>query len=317
MTSYERPYRVDNHSPVNVWFEPQAGREYSIQVCMATSPVNAALIVDALNQRSGTFRLCVDYEKLRAELENLRAVVKAIEEADLAGPYAHLVRQNQLGELALIANDRLRAELDALKANAVVLPSNWRDQIASDMIPGGEESLYERITGRINAWRHGGEYVSQHDTLACRDPASTPDRPVARCVAHGVPTCATCTLNPAECASQADGGCSTYRDTGMHWDTCPNRVSAITDNGQWKLTTGDIIDPPGQSTAEPVDTEGISDETLTDLLSMACVTTTPEVVATWTPRQRDQAAGWAAAVCLSASDNDVPVPPRPTFLDPA
>lgn len=63
------------------------------------------------------------------------------------------------------------------------------------------------------------------------------------CVAHRHPACRLCSLNPAECASQADGGCSTYRDTGMHWDTCPNSVYKIDDDGVWHTRDGRLIDP--------------------------------------------------------------------------
>lgn len=40
-----------------------------------------------------------------------------------------------------------------------------------------------------------------------------------------------------------------------------------------------------------------------------------EVVRGWTPQQREEAERWAGAVHLAASDNDdVTVPPRPSFL---
>jgi hypothetical protein len=53
----------------------------------------------------------------------------------------------------------------------------------------------------------------------------TPETPC--CVAHGRPRCSWCartdwgrvTVVHGECS-----GCSTYGDSGMHWDTCPGRV---------------------------------------------------------------------------------------------
>lgn len=48
----------------------------------------------------------------------------------------------------------------------------------------------------------------------------------ARCVAHGTERCERCHRNPSTCAT-ADGrcsGCVVYAETGMHWDTCPNRT---------------------------------------------------------------------------------------------
>lgn len=46
-----------------------------------------------------------------------------------------------------------------------------------------------------------------------------------RCPAHGKERCALCSLN-GPCDS-----CSYYDATGMHWDTCPNRVRSLTSPG--------------------------------------------------------------------------------------
>lgn len=52
-----------------------------------------------------------------------------------------------------------------------------------------------------------------------------------------------------------------------------------------------------------------------DLLALVCVTVSEDQAREWTEEQRQQAARWAGAVHLSASDNDdVEVPPRPAFL---
>ncbi|MFB7596926.1 hypothetical protein [Streptomyces sp. NPDC056160] len=48
----------------------------------------------------------------------------------------------------------------------------------------------------------------------------------ARCSAHAAERCALCHRNPNSCTSYL-GGCGTWSDTGMHWDTCPNRVSGL------------------------------------------------------------------------------------------
>jgi hypothetical protein len=47
-------------------------------------------------------------------------------------------------------------------------------------------------------------------------------QPDAKCVAHGSTECLHCHRNPADCAN--DGNCSTWSRTGMHWDSCANRV---------------------------------------------------------------------------------------------
>jgi hypothetical protein len=44
-----------------------------------------------------------------------------------------------------------------------------------------------------------------------------------RCTAHGRRACAECSAHPGDCLSDT-GGCGMYVATGMHWDTCPNRV---------------------------------------------------------------------------------------------
>lgn len=43
------------------------------------------------------------------------------------------------------------------------------------------------------------------------------------CSAHGEMACDLCSLNPGSCATDS-WQCTTYRETGMHWDTCPNRI---------------------------------------------------------------------------------------------
>ncbi|MFJ4926813.1 hypothetical protein [Streptomyces sp. NPDC088736] len=44
----------------------------------------------------------------------------------------------------------------------------------------------------------------------------------ATCVAHGDTECPYCHRNPADCAT--GGNCSVWERTGMHWDSCANRV---------------------------------------------------------------------------------------------
>lgn len=50
-----------------------------------------------------------------------------------------------------------------------------------------------------------------------------PDYPNAKCPAHGDPLCVACARNPGNCVREM-GACSYYAETGMHWDTCPNRI---------------------------------------------------------------------------------------------
>jgi hypothetical protein len=54
------------------------------------------------------------------------------------------------------------------------------------------------------------------------------DYPNSKCPAHGDPLCIQCARNAGECGGEpVEGthpGCSFYGATGMHWDTCPNRI---------------------------------------------------------------------------------------------
>ena len=48
-------------------------------------------------------------------------------------------------------------------------------------------------------------------------------RAQAECVAHGRTACEACSRNPSTCVD-GYGECSVYARTGMHWDTCANRI---------------------------------------------------------------------------------------------
>lgn len=56
----------------------------------------------------------------------------------------------------------------------------------------------------------------------------------ARCSAHGQSLCVLCARNPGTCGDDPDSegfdhtrgrGCGVWSETGMHWDTCPNRIT--------------------------------------------------------------------------------------------
>lgn len=55
--------------------------------------------------------------------------------------------------------------------------------------------------------------------------------PPSLCVAHGDLACTWCAQNPADCAT-VNGGCTVYAETGMHWDTCPNRIRTAPPGGE-------------------------------------------------------------------------------------
>jgi hypothetical protein len=67
--------------------------------------------------------------------------------------------------------------------------------------------------------------------------------------------------------------------------------------------------------AEPVAEVELTAGNLADLLSLVGVSCDPQVIERWTDEQRKQAAQWAAAEHLNASDNDVDRLPKPEFLE--
>lgn len=75
--------------------------------------------------------------------------------------------------------------------------------------------------------------------------------------------------------------------------------------------------PPreGRITASGRLTVDVPLATLAVFLEMAGKHADQDVCAKWTSRQRIQAADWAGAVHLRASDNQVRVPPMPDFLE--
>jgi hypothetical protein len=140
--------------------------------------------------------------------------------------------------------------------------------------------------------------------------------PQHRCTAHGEQACGLCTLNPSTCNTPGEVGCATYSETGMHWDTCPNRVVTVTGAGAWILASNQVLSPAAPAHALTEDASPITPEILSDLLSLVEVTVSPDYIRdTWTPEQWEDAAMWASAVHRDASDNnDDVVPDRPDFV---
>jgi hypothetical protein len=90
---------------------------------------------------------------------------------------------------------------------------------------------------------------------------------------------------------------------------CPER-------GCTHCTPGNPAPCDGCQRAEMEDAEEeLAPEVLRDMLLLAGITIPVAVIiADWTPDQRREAATWAAAEHLNASDNDVERLPRPSFL---
>lgn len=114
--------------------------------------------------------------------------------------------------------------------------------------------------------------------------------PDARCPAHGQPRCAHCHRNPSTCAPTGRGetrshdGCDFYAATGMHWDTCANRV------------IGPLQDVPAQA-----DEPDVPKRQLRILRSWAGSETFRQA---WEVAQRDGAVAGVRAYCDGNADID-------------
>jgi hypothetical protein len=105
------PYRVGNHSPLNVWREP--GQSTTEQVCMATSPQWAGRIVTALNEQD-------------AHSVGEQAVSDAVASAHLSGVDLPADWVETLGKVA-------SGEVTADDAVQAVVDGSLRDQIVAEL----------------------------------------------------------------------------------------------------------------------------------------------------------------------------------------
>lgn len=198
-----------------------------------------------------------DVVQLKTEVDRLTA-----ERDELQG---HGVSRD-IGE----ANERMRAELAALKANAVVLPEHWCEHLSGAIrqCRGVTHPLDSAVTAvhlMIESWL--GHYCHEHgriDTTAAHTPDTDTEEEVrlpdteateqaARhaagnylpyangqpiCGAHQRTDCELCSLNPSLCGDTppGPGACLAYGLTGMHWTSCPNRVHRVAlTTGHWQL----------------------------------------------------------------------------------
>jgi hypothetical protein len=98
--------------------------------------------------------------------------------------------------------------------------------------------------------------------------------------------------------------------------TADDEAADCPEGGCTHLTPGNPAPCDRCQRAEMEDAEEeLAPEVLRDMLLLAGITIPVAVIiADWTPDQRREAATWAAAEHLNASDNDVERLPRPSFL---
>ncbi|MFI5473229.1 hypothetical protein ACIA6D_23685 [Streptomyces cacaoi] len=94
-----------------------------------------------------------------------------------------------------------KANAEQMGARGVLIFMESVDIPANDPLPAGVPD--------------GRRRCGEHDGPCFPEPGAT-------CVAHGDAECLYCHRNPADCAN--GGNCGTWARTGMHWDTCANRV---------------------------------------------------------------------------------------------
>lgn len=67
------------------------------------------------------------------------------------------------------------------------------------------------------------ESVAAEVTIVTTQTFTFPDINV-RCPAHGQSLCIMCARNPNTCETSDSPPCGYYSLSGMHWDTCANRI---------------------------------------------------------------------------------------------
>jgi len=110
-------------------------------------------------------------------------------------------------------------QAEATTERVRTVPS-YVEKVIAQSGPAVATHAVRAIADRLRAALDGTEQPAacgEHDGL-CFPEAG------ARCSAHGFERCALCHRNPGSCTGDL-GGCGTWSDTGMHWDTCPNRSS--------------------------------------------------------------------------------------------
>lgn len=158
------------------------------------------------------------------------------------------------GQTARDALGRLETRIEALEAEAARWAVARIGELASSRIAAREdpvdrsvelvrcqviESAEAAVAANRTVSRQCLRMLSSDDDALSLDAARRackhmydarfPDHD-ARCSAHGHRECEECHRNPANCklppidVNYATIGCGQYSATGMHWDTCPNRI---------------------------------------------------------------------------------------------
>ncbi|MFI5687859.1 hypothetical protein [Streptomyces sp. NPDC051636] len=90
--------------------------------------------------------------------------------------------------------------------------------------PGTRQATAVIDTDTLHRWHTAlDQPTTAATTCSEHDGPCFPD-PTAKCPAHGDHQCAACHRNPSSCNDRDYVECGYWSSTGMHWDTCSNRI---------------------------------------------------------------------------------------------
>lgn len=118
------------------------------------------------------------------------------------------------------AVDELRTTTAAL-TRATDVVNTWVDERITAADAGIDTALRHVVKLKADLYETLGRPLSPIATCDEHDGVCFP-RPGAQCSAHGQEQCKYCHRHPDNCAQ--GGNCGTWVTSGMHWDTCANRV---------------------------------------------------------------------------------------------
>lgn len=104
---------------------------------------------------------------------------------------------------------------EAVREEIARWPGNLSERFGARQVLCFTETIDIPANGTRAHTPQRGRRCGEHDGPCFPEPGAT-------CVAHGDTECLYCHRNPADCA--AGGNCGTWARTGMHWDSCANRV---------------------------------------------------------------------------------------------
>lgn len=199
-------------------------------------------------------QLEAERDRYRAELEAERANVQMLVSANWD---IHANRDTALIEAGTLANTvtTIAAQLDAIAIGVRTwsggsLPGQL-EHLAAELRTAaaslGSSAPRAQVAPATPTLTTGGTVqrpVNQNCArIGCVHPIHAPATGATvqaenqpRCPAHGEAACPTCSQNVGGTCDQ----CEHYGETGMHWDTCPNRIRGLVTSPYMRATGGTV-----------------------------------------------------------------------------